>query len=379
MRLELLAGVIAAGLAAPAAHACTPLPARSAMNVPISVVSAKDGTKRSALRVCVGGRSVELARAVLHERDRRPSGGRIGAASAAGRRVAWIEERHVRGVRTAVVALAAVGRKVRILRRFTAQRQRTRQSAELDVLLTRQGDLAWLAGTYDGAGVVAVTQPGKRTRRLSAEPGYRLAIEDGRTLRWYIGDTIYDFFDLRSKPCPSRSRYTPFGHNDRVILTRGVYGHDEWNGTTVVRGCDPVTGRDRVLLQNVSDFSVTGYLTLVGLDRTWAVFFQDTVDRDGAGPAWLTVADVVTGRSRSAYTYNGSEADSYPAPTAAEGFAVTDEGVLAWVSQRTLYALVASDKIVKLDEGGTIAGLHVDGDAVVWTHDGASRRVVPRE
>jgi hypothetical protein len=54
-----------------------------------------------------------------------------------------IEERHVGGVRTAVVTLAAVGHRVRILRRFTAQRRRTRHPAELDVLLTRQGDLAW--------------------------------------------------------------------------------------------------------------------------------------------------------------------------------------------------------------------------------------------
>src|SRR4051812_34492137 len=208
MRLELLAGVVAAGLAAPEAHACTPLPAPSAKNVPISVVNVRDETKRTALRVCADGRTVELARAVLHTRDGRHNGSRIGAASAAGQRVAWIEERHVRGTRRTVVTLAAVGRKVRILRRFTAQRQRTRESAELDVLLKRQGDLAWLSGTYDGAGVVAVKQPGKPTRRLSAEPGYRLAIEDGRTLRWYVGDTLYDFFDLRSKPCPSRSRYT---------------------------------------------------------------------------------------------------------------------------------------------------------------------------
>src|ERR1700754_2469022 len=184
MRLELLAGVVAAGLAAPAGPPRTPLPARSAKNVPISVVNVSDGTKRTALRVCVDGRTVELARAVLHESDRRHNGSRIGAASAAGHRVAWIEERHVRGIRTAVVALAAVGRKVRILRRFTTQRQRTRDSAELHVLLTRQGDLAWLSGTYDGAGVVAVKQPGKPTRLLSAESGYRLAIEDGRTLRW---------------------------------------------------------------------------------------------------------------------------------------------------------------------------------------------------
>src|SRR5689334_5794951 len=109
MRLAILAGVLAASLCAPPAHACTRLPAPSATGVPIHVVDVH-GTKRTALRVCVGGRVVELARATQHKRGERFSGTRIGAASAAGHRVAWIFERHRGGLRTAVVTLAVVGR-----------------------------------------------------------------------------------------------------------------------------------------------------------------------------------------------------------------------------------------------------------------------------
>src|SRR3954452_6720865 len=129
MRLAVLAGVVATGLLAPPAHAaCTQLPAPSATKVAID--------RHAALHVCAEGRVALL--------DRGP----VGAASAAGHRVAWIEQRHRHGIRTATVTLARVGRRVRVLRRFAAERRRTREKAALDVLLTRAGDLAWAAGTY---------------------------------------------------------------------------------------------------------------------------------------------------------------------------------------------------------------------------------------
>ena len=249
MTLKILVGVVAAGLVTPPAHACTRLPAPSAKYVQISVVKVNEETKRTALRVCVDGRAVELARATQRNRPYgRYSGVRIGAASAAGHRVAWIEERHHRGTRTSVVTVARVGRTIRVLRRFTVERRRTRQRALVDVLLTREGDLAWLSGSSAGrSGVVAVKQPGKPTRRLASYGSFRLALDDGRTLRWDDDDNGYDFFDLRSAPCPSRPSYKPYASNDRVILTRGIYGDDELIGTTVIRGCDPSTGRDRVI------------------------------------------------------------------------------------------------------------------------------------
>jgi len=127
-----------------------------------------------------------------------------------------------------------------------------------------------------------------------------------------------------------------------------------------------------VILQNYSDFGWTSYLSLVGIDRTWAVFLQDVVERDGATTT-LTVVDVVTGRTTVASPYNR---DKYPLP-AAGGFAVTDDGVLAWTGPRTLYALVETDTIMVLDHGATIADLHAEGDAIAWTHDGEPRRLVP--
>jgi hypothetical protein len=50
----------------------------------------------------------------------------------------------------------------------------------------------------------------------------------------------------------------------------------------------------------------------------------------------------------------------------------------AWSFDRYLNfigAIVGNDKTVTLDQGGVIAGLHADGDALVWTHDGAPRRI----
>lgn len=365
-----LAGVIAAAFPS-AASACTALPAPSAQGVPVNVFALGERAQRTVLRVCVHGRTVELARGTM-----RAGGVRIGAASAAGHRVAWIAERRRGRVRTVTVTLAAVGRRVRVLRRFTVQRQRTRLSAHLDVLLTREGDLAWAAGTDDDSkGVVAVKQPGKRTRRLDRYGGGRLTLEDGRTLRWLSGDISYGFFDLRPIDCRRRSRYTPFAGNARVLLTRGPYGpaHDR---ATVFRGCDLATGRDRVLIQNDSNLSVASDLTLVGLDRTWAVFTQVENDFDGGGGSTLTVVDVVTGRSRFAHPENGPV--NFPAPRAGAPIAVTDGGMLAWITGGKLYAMTGTYDVVTLEEGGTLADLHAEGDAIVWTRDGAPRRVSQR-
>lgn len=373
MRIAIVAGVVVGALLAPAAaQACTSLPAPSAKYVPISVAEVDDDTERTALRVCVNGRRVELARGTYRERDRRRRGLRIAAASAAGRRVAWIEERHRGGVRTATVSLAAVGREVRVLRRFTVHRTRTRSVGELDVLLTRHGDLAWTAGDYEErGGVVAVKQPGRATRRLADYSGSRLALEGGRTLRWDDGHFLYEFFDLRPVDCRRRSGYAPLGRNARVLITRTYYF-----GSSVVRGCDPATGRDRVILQNYSDINAETYLAFVGLDRAWAVFHQSEYWRDGTGLAWVTVVDALTGRASTAYTYNGETQPRYPAPAADRPFAVTDRGVLGWERDGVLYATAAKQRIVQLD-AGAIAGLRADGDALVWTRDGVPRRVVP--
>ncbi|RKQ90344.1 hypothetical protein C8N24_0145 [Solirubrobacter pauli] len=366
MRALLVAGALLA-LFPSSAAACTALPAPSATKVPIHRFKVDERTQRTVLRVCVHGHTVELARGRFREGRRRSSGVRVGAAGAAGHRVAWITERHRGGLRTSEVTLASVGRAVRVLRRFTVQRQRAHVSAQLDVLLTRAGDLAWTAGSYDDPkGVVAVKQPGRRLRRLDIYTGRPLALEDGRTLRWLSGDTSYDFFDLHPIDCRSRSRFTPYARNDRVLLTRAIYrpNHSE---VSVVRGCDLATGRDRVLIENDSNIGVASDLTLIGLDRTWAVFRQDAGDGRGWDVSTLMLADVVT--DRSPVIQRGTF------PIAGSPFAVTDAGRGAWIVGGTLYATGRDYDVVALDSGGALTDLHAEGDALVWTRDGVLKRV----
>jgi hypothetical protein len=115
-------------------------------------------------------------------------------------------------------------------------------------------------------------------------------------------------------------------------------------------------------------------LSFVGFDRTWAVF-AGSVDDFHGGSSSVTAFDAVTGR-HAAYDSDGDGGREYPPPTAAAGYAVTDAAVLAWAAGTTLYAVVKG-KVVTLDQGAAIAGLHAEGNAVVWTHDGAPRSVTP--
>jgi len=308
------------------------------------------------LRVC----GKVFARAVRHKL----TGVRIGAASAAGKRVAWIEEHHRSGVRFAVVTVAALGRKGRVLQRFTSQREHSREEMDLDVLLTRQGDVAWTAGTIGYGGVVGVKQPGRPMRIIEHDTAYRLALDDGRTVRAEFDD-YFEFYDLRSKPCPSRQRFKPYLQAPGVLITRARI-----RSISVFRACNLATRRDHVIFQHAWSFDRS--LSFIGIDRTWAVFKESEIARyQDNGSASITVVDALTGRQRFAYI--SGENSSYPAPKAGS-LAVTDRGVLGWVSENSVYALVDDYKIVTLDQGGTIAGLHADGHSLLWTHDGAPRR-----
>jgi hypothetical protein len=93
MRLLPLMGLVVVGVVAQPAVACPPLPAPSGSAV--SVKTSWGGVKRptrTVVRVCTGGRRVVLRRAALRAPETaRRSGVIVRAASAAGRRVAWIE------------------------------------------------------------------------------------------------------------------------------------------------------------------------------------------------------------------------------------------------------------------------------------------------
>jgi hypothetical protein len=140
----------------------------------------------------------------------------------------------------------------------------------------------------------------------------------------------------------------------------------------VIRGCDPATGRDRVVLEGLASFDSADVPHLLALDRNWAIFLEDSSERDAVDLV-LLVVDGLTGRAKSIDLSSGAGL-LYPPPVAAGGFAVTDRGVLGWMAGGALYALVGDEKVVTLDQGGLLAGLHAEGDALVWTHDGVPRR-----
>jgi hypothetical protein len=368
--MRILAGVVLALLFAAPANACTKLPAKSGTDVPISASNAGE-TKRTAVRVC--GRTLATA-TLTGSGTRHKDGARLGEASAAGHRVAWIEERHSNGLRTAIVTLADARRGV--LRRFVVRRDRSRLRSQIHVLLTRRGDLAWTAGTAGKRGDVMVKQPGKPRKRLSRYSAYGLGLEDGRTLLW--GDfSDLGFYDLRHKRCPSRSGYKAYRRDTgRVKITYKVYDLASIDGPfTVLRGCDTQTGHDRVLLvtpiaPDAGPPDETLYIS--GADRTWVVMYTESYTPYFTGPWDLTAVDVVSGRA-----VHGPVKPTDADPPG-RGLAVTDQGVIAWRDDDVLYALVKGS-VTELDRGGVLTDPHAQSDAVTWTHDGAPRSFRPRD
>jgi hypothetical protein len=354
-------------LAAPA-EACVTLPADSATNVRVGVRTSAS-TVRTVVRVC----GHELATASLSGSSaKRRSGTRIGDASAAGRRVAWIEERHRRGVRTAIVTLANA--KGRVLRRFVAERRRTVVQAELHVILTREGDLAYSAGTDNQRGVVALDRAGKPRKRLDKFTANGLKLEAEHTLLWGDNSVDLGLFDLRKIPCPGRAGFTPIREPGwvagQVEVTSRRYSLPFVDGpVTVVRGCDLSTRRDRVLLVSaagLNDGGTEDSLYVAGVDRTWVVMYEQSSSTIGPGQWSLTAVDVATGQ-----TVTGPDKWT-PAEPPGAALAVSAQGVVAWRDENVMYALV-DGRVFELDRGGALSDPSAQGDGIAWTRDGAPR------
>jgi hypothetical protein len=311
--------------------ACPPLPAEPATRVPVA---------HHRVQVCVRGQPVVLGR------------GPVRRASAAGNRVAWLETRGDR----VVIRVVRVGKRVTPVRRIV---RRVHRPEAFGLVLTRAGDLAWLASTDDRRGEVGLQRPGRRIRVLDRYAAVTLELEDGRTLRWRDPAGFHQFFDLRRARCPARSRFTPVLRTDRVLITRRRYA-----ATTLLRGCDLATGRDVVVGEREREDTE---LDVIGVDRTWVLLRSTRID---APNPEIATSDVATGDQKA-----WSELIETPSPRAG-AFAVTDRGIPVWVAGDRLLAL-RNYGVSELDRGGTVAGLHAEGDAVVWTHDGAPRTAVP--
>ena len=163
-----------------------------------------------------------VARATLTgSGTRHKNGTRIGEASAAGNRVAWIEKRHASGERDH--GGHRHQRPTRHRAPFRGSPPAHPKTATLHVLLTRQGDLAWATGTSgkDG-GVVALERPGNPTRRLDNEAIEGFKLEDDRTLVW---SDYYELYSLDLRASRVRTARTTRGahESDRLIVTVARY------------------------------------------------------------------------------------------------------------------------------------------------------------
>ena len=316
---------------------CPPLPAEPATRVPVVEQRA---------RVCAGSRMVVLGH------------GRVRKASAAGHRVAWVESHGGR----VVIRVARVGRRVTQLRRIV---RRAPDAESFGVVLTRDGDLAWLASTYDRGGEVALARPGRAPRVLDRYASADLGLEDGRTLRWSDPAGYHSFFDLRRVPCPSRPRFAPVLQTERVLLTLRRYP-----STLVLRGCDLKTRRDVVLGEQESHVGNSGALDVIGTDGTWVLLRYSDADRyTGSVSVQIATADVAGGERIAPFGLTRE-----PGPQAG-AFAITDRGIPAWLAGDRLLTLDRRG-VVELDHGA-IAGLRSSGVTVVWTNGGAPRSATP--
>jgi hypothetical protein len=372
------------GSFAEGAQACTRIPAAS--GAPVALVESRHGgssSQRSTLRVCVGSKRVVLRTGVVHRLGGHHAYGReIGAASAAGRHVAWIESDMSDAGREVLVELVDVSRRgaVHRLRRTAVWRDDAHVSLPLGVVVTTAGELAWLVGRDDHGGPVVLQRSNGRRKTLADDGLEYLGLEDGRTLRWFGERQGAEYFDLRHVACPSRSRFAPILSAGSIVLTRAIYSGGPSGGsdlgTAVVRGCDSATGHDRVLAEMELGYVPTGEIQAIAIGGPWALLELSSVDESGDCPSVsLVTVNVDTGREPST-TYI-SRADcrgsGFAPPSPSSAAAITAAGAFAWTveqpGQPTLLASVHGVVRV-LDTGGPITGLTATGATVTWIDNG---------
>ena len=326
---------------------------------------------------------------------RSPAGRLLGSASAARGRVAWIEAQSVRrprrgGYRVFARVVVQAIRSGRLLRRFVVQRETnadpfsssTIDLPNLGVVLTQQGDLAWLSGDE-------VTIDPARGRRFTFGRDARppLLLEDGGTLVWMRPFTLGSY-ELYPPPvvdgCPRRERYTPVFSSAELLVTEVSYRHAD--GSEHLRACLRGAGRDVVVASAFTFFGdgaslqgVTGsagrvaYATVAGdryIQCDWQVRVVDVA----------TLGVVRSGRMNCL----GAQG-----PFREQPFVLTTAGAPAWVSRfrygppdggppdgPSLLTIAADGRVVELDRGD-IANLRAEGEDVVWTNGGVPRRARP--
>jgi hypothetical protein len=332
---------------------------------------------RTTLCATVAGRRIVLRRAELVDpRQKRPSGVLIGGAAAAGRRVAWIETRFALGRRVAIVRVVRIGGHGRVhpVRRIGVRLERSSIVPDLDVAITRRGELAWITAPFPGRFErIVYDPPHGRPRIVAYDPANRLAVEDGITLRWSNGQYV-GFFDLprpATGACPRRTGFRAVASNDTIAVTQRTY----FDGyLLVLRACMLATGRDVDIAQAEVGLGGDELLDIAGLDRQWVVLSRGRVLRTGESCELTqeTIDARPGGIPRETRTHPCQ--GEPPLASAGEPLAVTSRGIPAWVAGEQLLTGGPDGSVAEVDRGA-IENLRASGTAVEWTRDGVPRSV----
>jgi hypothetical protein len=328
-------------------------------------------TWHTAVVACDGNRRVVMRRARMRRPEHGPpSGRRITSVDGAGQRVAWGELRRAAGRTTGriVVSRLARGRARRVHSRVVLRRP-----ADLEVVLSTRGELGWLTRGR----VLTATLRGP-ARVVSRRAWTGLALEDERTLRWwlYTSEPRLGYEDLRPWPaegCPVRRRFGPEDAGDEVVATSSHFLTAAFDVVTVVRACVRATGADPVIHQTGSDD-----FELARVSGPWVVILS-TIGSRYTGCVWaivdvLNAVDRVLGGRHSTFG-----CDRARMPDQDDPLVVTGRGAPAWIvrtPERSTLFTPAGDGLIELDTAGAdgITGLTASADAVQWLHDGERDR-----
>lgn len=318
------------------------------------------------------GRRFVLARARLRGR-----GTHIGGYSVVGRRVVYVKSR--KGRRLTVVRLHVVRVGPRRIRRLgTLRLFRRRDAFEVpeDAIVTSRGELAWLTPDQ-----VVVRRSGRRPRMLARGTFRGIALEDHRTLR-LLGDTGWEYIDLRpgrEPSCGGRSRFRPVLETPELVVTEAFYPDLE-EPSYSLRVCRRADGRDPVVGSTFGLFPDGASFHVVGAIRDWAVIVDIYGARRGAS---YRVFAAQAGTGRRGLSAGLSE-DRPGVPSSRLPFAVSDGGLVAWVSERdgaerlvTPTAGIPSYQVLDTGGPGSLRDLAFTGTTLTWTHDGVPRSGVP--
>ena len=308
--------------------------------------------------------------------DARRGSGVIGDASAAGGRVAWIEERNRGGlVPTVSVTVKDIRTRRRVRRIRLGPGEDKAPPVELGIALTSRNQLVWLYREK-----VVLKAPGQRRRVLARGASRPLTLEDDGTLVWRRSFSEAASFELAPPPqsggCPKRAGYAPVADADGVLVTerRLVKPAPDVRREQVVRACVRGSGRDAIAAYAFSDGfdSLTIEGVTAGAGRV--AYVTSFADRYGGCEQQVQVLEAATLRP------GRRSLNACDPPAAARGapFVLTTGGAPAWLAPAApgavrVLGIDGLERYTELDRGA-ITNLRADGDEVVWDRDGREWR-----